>query len=78
MRKPSASGAHCVDHNCIASNFLIYGRVIAIVTVMAIQTLIAIKTILAIVTVLAIKTVMAIVIFVAIVIVMPSSQSFQN
>ena len=66
MRKPSASGAHRVDHDCIASNLLIHGRVMAIVTVMAIQTVMAIKTVLAIVTVLAIKTVMAIVIVLAI------------
>ena len=45
MRKPSASGAHRVDYNYIASNLLIHGRVMAIVTVMAIQTVMAIKTI---------------------------------
>ena len=45
MRKPSASGAHRVDYDCIASNLLIYGRVMAITSVMAIVTVMAIQTV---------------------------------
>ena len=45
MRKPSASGAHHVDHDCIASNLLIHGRIMAIKSVMAILTVIAIPTV---------------------------------